>query len=86
MKAIIQFSGTMLLVAAAAMTTAQAGDTTGCTPQEKSAQQQLGKTQGVICPPDVDPAMKKPTPSTGGTMPVVPPPGTPGGNPNVQPK
>jgi hypothetical protein len=87
---ITQFRAATLLVALAAgmtatTTMAQAGNTTGCTPQEKSAQQQLGKTQGVICPPDVDPAMKKPAPNTG-TMPVVPPPGTPGGNPNVQAK
>ena len=72
----------------ASIAAAQAADATGCTPQEKSAQtlnQKLAKTQGVICPPDVDPAMKKPTPTTG-TMPVIPPPGSPGGNPSVQPK
>jgi hypothetical protein len=93
MKAITQFRRKVLLVAmaagmtlAAGVSVAQTANTTGCTPQEKSAQQQLGKTQGVICPPDVDPGMKKPTPQTGGAMPVVPPPGTPGGNPNVQPK
>jgi len=29
--------------------------------------------------------MKAPTPNTG-KMPVIPPPGSPGGNPDVQPK
>ena len=45
----------------------------------------LSQSNGVICPPDVDQGMKAPTPKTG-NMPVIPPPGSPGGNPNVQPK
>jgi hypothetical protein len=45
----------------------------------------LSQSNGVICPPDVDPGMKAPTPNTG-TMPVIPPPGSPGGNQNLQPK
>jgi hypothetical protein len=46
----------------------------------------LAQSGGVICPPSqVDPAIKAPTPQ-GGSMPVIPPPGSPGGNPNVQPK
>jgi hypothetical protein len=71
--------------------TARAADTTGCTPQERqqanqnNLSQKLDDTAGVICPPDVDPAMKAPTPKTGDT-PVIPPPGSPGANPNVQPK
>jgi hypothetical protein len=71
--------------------TARAADTTGCTPQERQQanqnklSQRLDDTGGVICPPDVDPAMKAPTPK-GGNTPVIPPPGSPGGNPNVQPK
>jgi hypothetical protein len=75
----------------AAFETAQAADTTGCTPQERqqanqnSLSQKLDDTAGVICPPDVDPAIKAPTPKAGNT-PVIPPPGSPGGNPNVQPK
>ena len=44
----------------------------------------LGNTP-VVCPPDVDPAMKAPTPKAGNT-PVIPPPGSPGGNPSIQPK
>jgi len=45
----------------------------------------LSQSGGVICPPDADQGMKAPTPSTG-KMPVIPPPGSSGGNPNVQPK
>jgi len=52
----------------------------------KSLSDQLAQSKGVICPPDhVDPDMKKPTPP-GGAMQVIPPPGSPGGDPNVQPK
>jgi hypothetical protein len=45
----------------------------------------LAQTNGVICPPDVDPNIKAPAPDTG-KMPVIPPPGSPGGDPSVQPK
>jgi hypothetical protein len=63
-------------------------ETQGCTKQERNNQplgQKLGQSGGVICPPDIDPAMKAPTPDAGKT-PIIPPPGSPGGNPNVQPK
>jgi hypothetical protein len=47
----------------------------------------LARSGGVICPPQqVDPDMKAPTPPGGGTMPVIPPPGSPGGDQSVQPK
>jgi hypothetical protein len=45
----------------------------------------LAQTDGVICPPNVDPDIRAPTPQ-GGTMPVIPPPGSPGGDPTVRPK
>jgi hypothetical protein len=46
----------------------------------------LAKSNGVLCPPaGVDPEMRAPTPE-GGNMPVIPPPGSPGGNQNIQPK
>ena len=46
----------------------------------------LAKSDGVLCPPSgVDPAMRAPTPNEGRT-PVIPPPGSPGGNPNIRPK
>ena len=45
----------------------------------------LARNDGVLCPPNVDPEIKAPTPETG-KMPVIPPPGSPGGDPNVKPK
>jgi hypothetical protein len=46
----------------------------------------LASSGGVICPPPaVDPSIQAPTPETG-NMPVIKPPGAPGGDPSVQPK
>ncbi len=46
----------------------------------------LAKSNGVLCPPTgVDPAMRAPTPDAGNT-PVIPPPGSPGGDPTLRPK
>ena len=46
----------------------------------------LAKSDGVLCPPaGVDPEIRAPTPE-GGTTPVIPPPGSPGGDPTVRPK
>ena len=50
-----------------------------------SLSDKLDQAVGVICPPNVDPGMKTPAPETG-KMPVIPPPGSPGGDPKVQPK
>jgi hypothetical protein len=47
--------------------------------------EKLAQSDGVLCPPDVDPGIKAPTPEVG-KMPVIPPPGSPGGDPNVRPK
>ena len=47
----------------------------------------LAKSDGVLCPPSgVDPEMHAPAPSTDGAMPVIPPPGSPRGDPTVRPK
>jgi hypothetical protein len=55
-------------------------------PRGDSLSDKLAASGGVICPPDnVDSAIKAPAPG-GGRTPVIPPPGSPGGNPNVQPK
>jgi len=51
----------------------------------KSLSDKLNQDGGVICPPNVDPAIKAPTPQTG-KMPVILPPGSPGGDPKVQAK
>ena len=44
----------------------------------------LSRSNGVLCPPNVDPGMTAPTPNKG-TMPVIPPPGSSPGQ-SVQPK
>ncbi|MBR1133083.1 hypothetical protein [Bradyrhizobium iriomotense] len=47
----------------------------------------LAKSDGVLCPPaGVDPDMHAPAPDSGANTPVIPPPGSPGGDPNVRPK
>lgn len=51
----------------------------------ESLSDKLARTDGVICPPNVDPDIRVPAPS-GGTMPVIPPPGAPGGDPSIRPK
>jgi len=54
--------------------------------QPLSLSDRLAQSNGVICPPSrVDPQMPKPAPKIG-TMPVIPPPGSPGGNPEIEPK
>ena len=59
----------------------QSAETTG-----KSLSEQLARSDGVICPPSgVDPDIRAPTPK-GGSMPVIPPPGSPGGDPTIRPK
>jgi hypothetical protein len=46
----------------------------------------LAAGNGVLCPPSgVDPLIRAPTPDVG-KMPVIPPPGSPGGDKSVQPK
>jgi hypothetical protein len=46
----------------------------------------LARSDGVLCPPaGIDTEMRVPAPEVG-TMPVIPPPGSPGGDPNVRPK
>jgi len=47
----------------------------------------LDNSNGVISPPpQVDPGMSVQPPSDAGSMRVIPPPGSPGRNSNVQPK
>jgi hypothetical protein len=53
-----------------------------------SLSHQLNRSGGVIHPPaNLDPGLTKPAPELGPhSMPVIPPPGTPGGNPDIKPK
>jgi hypothetical protein len=46
----------------------------------------LARSKGIICPPaGIDPEIQV-KPPEGGTLKVIPPPGSPGGDPRVQPK
>jgi hypothetical protein len=57
------------------------------TPRHGTLSDQLSQRQGTVRPPTVDPGITAPLPSNArGTMPVIPPPGTPGGNQAVVPK
>jgi hypothetical protein len=55
-------------------------------PRGGNANQPLGsslaQTNGTIRPPAVDPGMQR-TPTEGGAMTIIPPPGTPGGAPGA---
>jgi hypothetical protein len=58
------------------------GETTGST----DLGDRLARSKGIICPPaGVDQGIAAP-PVGGGTTRVIPPPGTPGGDPNIIPK
>lgn len=58
------------------------GETTGSV----TLSEQLSRSKGIICPPaGVDPGIAAP-PVGGGVTPVIPPPGTPGGDPLIIPK
>ena len=56
-------------------------------PASGTSSSDLNRSGGVITPPaGIDPEIKQTPPTTGSTMPIIPPPGTPGGNPAVKPK
>jgi len=57
-------------------------------PLERGAdQKKLERDNGVIRPPkNVDPGMTSTPPDAGARMPVIPPPGSPGGGKSIQPK
>jgi hypothetical protein len=61
---------------------AMPGETTGSI----DLADRLARSKGIICPPSgVDPGIAAP-PVGGGVTPVIPPPGTPGGDPNIIPR
>jgi hypothetical protein len=76
--------GTLLSLAYASAVAAQ-----GTQPAPKdNPSDKLNRSGGVIKPNDnIDPKMQVPAPDPGPTStPIIPPPGSPGGNPNVVPK
>ena len=67
---------------------AQKDDTKPKSDNSKPLSEKLKESEGVIKPPAaVDPEIRKPPPdTTGEKMPVIIPPGEPGGDQSVQPK
>jgi hypothetical protein len=58
------------------------GETTG----SANLSDELSRSKGVICPPaEIDPSISAFPPGRG-VLPIIPPPGTPGGDPNIIPK
>ena len=63
------------------------GGSASVTQDKDSLSEKLAKQHGTLDPPKVDPGIQAPLPAqTQGAMPVIPPPGTPGGNQGVVPK
>src|SRR3954447_23424180 len=58
----------------------------GATDNGTTMSDRLSRQQGAVKPPSVDPGMSVQPKTGAGTMPVIPPPGSPGGNPSVVPK
>ena len=84
---IIAVCGSMSLAAAAEEQGAKQPSAPAERPASRSTSSELSRSGGVIKPPiDVDPQMKQTPPPVGDRMPVIPPPGTLGGNPSVKPK
>src|SRR3954471_14545601 len=53
-------------------------------PPDGDLSKNLSQQKGTITPPNVDPGMSVSPPARGrSTTPVIPPPGSPGGNPSV---
>jgi hypothetical protein len=66
-------------------TPTQEGQTTG--QAREPLGDKLARSEGVLCPPaGIDPEIRAPTPENGSNTPVIPPPGSPGGDPNLRPK
>jgi hypothetical protein len=56
-------------------------------PSTDDLSDRLADSRGVICPPaGLDPDIHVKPPAPGGKLKVIPPPGSPGGNLDVQPK
>jgi hypothetical protein len=55
-------------------------------PPDGTMSDRLSHQKATITPPNVDPGMKVSPPNSRATMPVIPPPGSAGGNGSVVPK
>ena len=91
-----------LVLSSAAFAQSPQPDSKACNPGERLQQSETGpkapasttgenlsdklaRTDGVICPPNTGPDMRLQTPEAGKT-PVIPPPGSPGGDQSIRPK
>jgi hypothetical protein len=54
--------------------------------KDQTLSERLNRSDGVIRPRNVDPEMRVPPPTSADKMPVVPPPGSPGGDSTLKPK
>jgi hypothetical protein len=62
------------------------GPNSGSGQSPRSPGEELNHSGGVLQPPPTPDAGVVSPPSEGSSMPVIPPPGTPGGNPQLKPK
>jgi hypothetical protein len=91
MRSIAQsVAATVLLLTITTAASAQPsvpGTNRGCSQpgNSENLSDKLAQSGGVLCPHNVDPAIKAPTPRTG-DKPVIRPPNGGAGSPNVQPK
>jgi len=65
---------------------APAGSTTGSAQSGSDLSNKLSQSNGVICPPATRDSGMQIAPPQGGALKVVPPPGSPGGDPKTVPK
>jgi hypothetical protein len=96
MRRAFQFSYSLIVIAGIAISTSLANAETNAPKPDDAAKgssdiplsKKLDKDNGVIAPPKgVDPGMHQQTPAkTGDKMPVIIPPGEPGGDQSIQPK
>ena len=85
--AVVRIVATIVLLSLVFGSSPSAAQGTQPAPKDNPSDK-LNKSGGVIKPGgNIDPKMQVPPPDPGPTStPVIPPPGTPGGNPNVVPK
>ena len=92
-RAMLTVATVLGLLAVAAISAEASQINTGPSGNEPSSHgsdnlsQKLNNSNGVISPPRrVDPGMRVKPPSDAGSMRIIPPPGSPGRDPDVQPK
>jgi hypothetical protein len=78
--------GTPPAAAPAQPATPETGTAPGAQQPSRSLSKKLSNTNGVIAPPKTGDAMAEAPPANAAKTPVIAPPGSPGGNPAVQPK